>query len=127
MGSVCPGESQLLKESRHLSVDGSVAFSAGLVSQGTSDVGLARAGGPGHADVLGIADPATACQLSNDRFVEGTFWWVVDALDAGLADLELCFIKARLSRLFSRWASSASTSRPKRSSNPSSSAFGVVR
>jgi hypothetical protein len=83
------GERELVVEPRRATVDRAEALSTRLLGEGAGDVGLPRSGHAGDDDVLVLFDPAAGRELADHRLLELAAHWVVDALDAGAANLEL--------------------------------------
>jgi hypothetical protein len=88
-------QAKLLEQPGGAQIERGQTLAAGLVGEGTAEKGLAAAGGAVNDEIVAGADPIAAGEAR--------------ALRAAICS-------RRLSRRFSRWMSSRSTSRPKRSS-----------
>ncbi len=64
-GAISPigsGHCDLVKELRGAEIEGSKAFPAGLLSEGTGKEGFAHAGGAADEEVLVVVDPVTGSE-----------------------------------------------------------------
>ena len=93
VGAVGTRQAEVIEQAGGSAVVGAVAAAAGLVSQGTGDEALARAGRAGDEDLLVLGDPAAGGELADHGLVELPAGRIVDGLDTGLRQLELGFLE----------------------------------
>ena len=92
VAAIGSGQSDLVEELRGADVEGSKAFTAGLLSEGTGEEGFANACGARDEKVLVVADPVTGGKAQDHRFFHSSGGSVVDVLDTGLK-LEFCIFE----------------------------------
>ena len=89
VASIGMGERQLVEEPGDATVEHTVATTARLLGERTRHVGLAHAGHAGDHDVLMEFDPLARGELEDGLLGEPAGAWVVDVLDARLAESQL--------------------------------------
>lgn len=84
-----PGQGHLFCESREAAVEDALAASAGGVSEGAGEVGLADAGGPGEKDGESVFDKSERGELLPDALIESFAPVEASTLRTGSGDTEL--------------------------------------
>src|SRR5467141_2156862 len=81
VGAVGMSEGEFVEEPGHAAVERPISLAAGLLGKGAGEEALARPRRPGDQELLVLVYPAAGGELAAG--------WVVDRLDAGLAEAEL--------------------------------------
>src|SRR2546422_8189922 len=89
VGAVGMSEGEFVEEPGHAAVERPISLAAGLLGKGAGKEALPRPRRPGDQELLVFVDPAAGGELTDDGLVELAAGWVVDRLDAGLAEAEL--------------------------------------
>jgi hypothetical protein len=87
---------ELIVEPRGPPVDNAAAVAHGGHAERTGEIGFAGTSLAADDEVVKFREPAAACQLADERFVELAFRTVVDILDAGCGDAQLRFTQMAL-------------------------------
>ena len=82
VAAIRSGQSDLVEELRGAEVEGSKAFTTGLLSEGTGEEGFAHPCGTGDEKILVTADPLTGGEAQDQRFFDSSGSSVVDVLES---------------------------------------------
>src|SRR5690606_6842407 len=80
VGAVATGQGESGQELREAKVAGREPLAAGLMAEGTGEVGLSAAGGAGDQDALALADPVAANEPQEDGPVEAACFAEIEVL-----------------------------------------------
>jgi hypothetical protein len=84
IASISFGDLKVLEETGETEIANRVAFTAGLMSQGTGQEGLPASRGAGDEDIVVLSDPVAGTQLGDQGFIQAAGMAEVDILQGRL-------------------------------------------